>query len=115
MAPVLAACAGKSGDDGDSEPRVADVVVVVENRNWQDVTVYALRGGARVRLGTVTTYHTETFVMKSEMTRSVEFRLLADPIGSLETYQSDPVRIEPGDQIRWTLTADLDHSFIFVF
>ncbi len=58
---------------------------------------------------------TVTFVVKSEMTRSARFQLLADPVGSLTTYESDAVRIEPGDQLHWTLSANLLHSALFVF
>ena len=112
---TIAACSAKSGDEGDAEPIEVDVQITIENRNWQDVVVFAIRGGNRVRLGLVTSQRTETFVVKSEMTRTGQFHLLADPVGSLTTYDSGEVRIEPGDQVRWTLAANLTHSAIFVF
>lgn len=92
-----------------------DVSVTVENRNWQDVVIFAIRGGNRVRLGMVTGMSTVGFVIESEMTRSLQFQLVADPIGALEVYSSDRVRIEPGDQIHWTLSAKLTNSAIFVY
>lgn len=103
------------GAEEEAEPEPLEVVVVVENRNWQDVTVYALRGGARVRLGTVTSMQTARFVLSTEMTRSTQFRLMADPVGSSQTFTSDPVRVEPGDQVQWRLANDLVQSAIFVF
>ncbi len=103
------------GHEEDAEREVVEVVVVVENRNWQDVTVYALRGGARVRLGTVTSMQTARFVLSTEMTGSTQLRLMADPVGSLETFTSEPVRVEPGDQVQWRLANQLVQSAIFVF
>ena len=112
---ALLACSGKSGDDEDIEPIEFDVQITVENRNWQNIVIFALRGGNRVRLGMVTSMSTQIFTIKSEMTRSSEFQLMADPVGALDVYHSDPVRIEPGDQIHWTLASNLVHSGIFVY
>ncbi len=115
MTACVGGCSLLRGGDEDAEPEVVEVVVVVENRNWQDVTVYALRGGARVRLGTVTSMQTGRFVLSTEMTGSTQLRLMADPVGSLETFTSEPVRVEPGDQVQWRLANQLVQSAIFIF
>ena len=91
------------------------VSVTVENRNFQDMNIFVIRGSSRVRLGMVVSMSTQTFRMRSEMMRSTQVRLVADPIGVIETYESEILRIEPGDQIKWTLSASLTNSAIFVF
>ncbi len=107
----------RSGGDNedDAQPEVVEVVVLVDNRNWQDVTIYALRGGLRVRLGTVTSMQTARFVLSTEMTGSTRLRLMADPVGSLGTFTSEPLRVEPGDQVQWRLANELVQSAIFIF
>ena len=111
----LSACSGRTDDSEEPEPIEVQVQVTVENRNQKDVVVYALARGNRVRLGMVGSQATRSFTIESEMTRSTTFQLIADPIGVLEEYRSHMVRIEPGDQIQWTLGANLTHSALFVF
>ncbi len=113
---TIAACSAKSGEgDEGAEPQELVVSVTVENRNFQDMNIFVIRGSSRVRLGMVASMSTQTFRMRSEMMRSTQVRLVADPIGVFETYESEILRIEPGDQIKWTLSASLTNSAIFVF
>ena len=113
---TITACSAKSGEgDEGAEPQELIVSVTVENRNFQDMNIFVIRGSSRVRLGMVASMSTQTFRMRSEMMRSTQVRLVADPIGVFETYESEILRIEPGDQIKWTLSASLTNSAIFVF
>ncbi len=105
---------GQGSGDEEEEPKQFTVDVVVDNRNWQNMVIYAVRGGSRVRLGTATSMNTVTFVVTSDMTGAAQFQLLADPIGGPESFTSLPLRIEPGDVVEWRLAANLTHSAIFV-
>lgn len=84
------------------------IEVEVTNNNWMDMTVYAMRGSARFRLGTVTTGETRRFDLPRVMNVNAgEMRLMADPVGSQREYQSQPVIVEPGTRVRWSLENHL--------
>lgn len=115
--PWLNACAtagGRPASEGPaSEPEPA--VVEVTNLNWQTMHVYVLAAGQRWSLGMVTSQSTRDFELPDGVFaagRDVVF--LADPIGSVLAYHSDPVLLEPGDRVQWTLHNRLSHSGILV-
>lgn len=72
--------------------------VTVRNDNWLDVALYVLRGGARVRLGTVRSTATESFRLPPEAS-DLPVQVIADPIGSTAIYQTDPVVLGPGQRL----------------
>ncbi len=87
------------------------VQVAVTNNNWMDMDVYALRGSARQFLGTVTSMTSRLFtVPKALNVTNSDLRLMADPIGSPSQYVSDPIIVEPGSRIVWSLENQLTLS-----
>lgn len=100
---TLAGCS-RSEDGAPTPTPLGETTVRVENQNWLDMTVYALRGTQRVRLGTVTAQTTRIFVLPASLAaaRSVEF--IADPIGSSETARSFELLFDPGDAIELVIT-----------
>jgi hypothetical protein len=102
-------------DTDEEKAEELPTLLSVENRHWSNVTVYVLRGGARARIGTVTSMRTETFVIPAVLVGSVvELRLIADPVGS-EPYVSDPVTVGPGERIDFRLANNLVHSSISIW
>ncbi len=111
---ALAGC-GLRREAGEGEEPEPDTVVVVDNRHWADVTIHLLRGTARVRLGTVTSMKTETFVVPAVVVGSaVEIRLLADPVGG-DAYISEPVLVQPGDEVVFQVASRLQQSSLSVY
>lgn len=97
---LLAGCAG-------NRPRaaVADgaarTTVEVENRSWSAVNVYALRGGQRVRLGTVQAVSTSVLTIPPAVVSGVSsLSFLIDPIGSSRTPISQEISVREGDQLK---------------
>jgi hypothetical protein len=87
------------------------VFLVVESRNWVDYAVYLSRGGARARLGTVTSHQTQTFRLPRDMTSpGVSVRFLADPVGSSRVYASPEVSLVGGETWVWTLMPQIEQS-----
>lgn len=106
----------RKGNAKGEEAESRQTLLHVENRHWADVTVYVVRGGARARMGTVTSMSAETFVVPAEMVSSgTLIRLLADPIGSTTEFLSEQVRVGPGEQVEWRLANKLDHSSLSVW
>jgi len=88
----------------------------VSNYNWMDVVVYAVQGGTRVRLGQVTTMSTGNFRIPTRMTNNgVEtVRLMVDPVGSTEGWQSEGISVRAGQQVQFNVQNSLAFSSVFV-
>jgi hypothetical protein len=96
---LLAGCAGGRGRaaPADVGPRTT---LEVENRSWSAVNVYAVRGGQRVRLGTVQAVTTSVLTIPSTIVSGVtSLSFLIDPIGSNRTPISQEISVREGDQI----------------
>jgi hypothetical protein len=119
LAILLSACAPAAMNDGADgpEPRVGrSASISVENRNWMDMNVYLVQGTTRVRLGMVTGMSRATFSMPRGMEGYPgQLRLLADPIGSLRGYLSEPVQIRPGQQVALQVGDNLNQSFVSIW
>lgn len=101
---AASACASSGATVQNDDRRSA--TVVVENANFQDVNVYALRGGQRMRLGTVTGNTTRTLTVPRTLVGSgVVVRFLADFIGSTRAPVSQEVMIWPGDSVELLIPA----------
>jgi hypothetical protein len=115
---LLAGCAGHgvSGGPDQAPSRDVPVSVEVENHNWSDMVIYLDRGSLSQRLGTVGTLHTATFTFPFlQLGTTGTARLRADPIGNLSSFSSEPINIQPGQSIKWTIESDLDRSFLAVY
>ena len=72
----------------------------VENQGFSDMTIYVIRSGQRVRLGTVTGNSTAVLTIPANLVfGATALRFLADPIGSNRTPVSDEITVQPGDQV----------------
>lgn len=110
------ACAsGFGGGDGGFR-QSPDTLVQVENNNWSDMTIYVVRSGTRMRLGTVVSMNSTIFVVPPSMVNaSGEVQLIADPIGGSATFTTHPVLVNPGQQIEFTLENNINLSSLSVW
>lgn len=110
----MAACAsGGRGAAGETEP---PVTVVVDNRNFSDMTVTVLQSGRRVRLGMVTGLTTRRFRLPGDVADSpADIRLHADRMGGSQGWLSPPVRVRPGEELALTIDASLQLSTVSVY
>lgn len=116
---ATAACGALSRGPEDGPPRSTfdsdPVTVSVENLSWSTMHVYVAAGGQWESLGQVGSQVTETYEVPSGILGSVkEIRLAADPVGRVEAYFSDPILVEPGDRVEWTLQNNLALSSVMV-
>ena len=114
----VAACGhGSAQEDGADgpEPEPEPALVHVENRTWSDLTIYLLRSSTRIRLGFVTSMDTVTFTLRDEWVRGGSLRLIADPIGELAEFASDPLNLRPGDWVEWRVENTRSQSGIGVW
>ena len=106
---ALGACASQAKNPFDTPSGIASSVYVnVDNGLFYDVGVYALRGGSRFRIGTVTSHSQKRLkVAPSIVGTGRDFRLQADLIGSRERYLTQPLIISGGEQINWSIVNGL--------
>ena len=101
----------------DTTKRAADpntpVLVEIESHFQGDVVIYLQRGGQRERLGMVSGLSSAAFTFPyRKIGTSGSTRLLAYPIAGAAAYASDPLYIQPGQSLKWTLEADLSRSHL---
>lgn len=118
LALALTAC-GASGRraGGDTAPRPDRTPVTVNVRNlaWTSIHVYAISGAAWQSLGVLTSQGEETYeIPPGVIGARREIRLAADPVGSSRAYISDPIHVEDGDRVMWTIQDNLALSSVTV-
>ncbi|MBI4503530.1 MAG: hypothetical protein HY700_20510 [Gemmatimonadetes bacterium] len=93
-------------DSQDGADSLKDVLLAVENQNYYDATIYAIRGSARERLGVVPSQKTESFRLRWRAERvSFVIQLLA--VGSFTTEE---IEVSPGDELELRIAPDLHRS-----
>jgi hypothetical protein len=95
-----AACARGSSSrnpfEGGSRDGAGSIEVRIENQNFGDATIHALRGGERIRLGQVTGKSQKDFRIRWNFSVPIEFRV--DLVGG-EGCGVRPMTVDPGDKV----------------
>ncbi len=87
------------------------ITVVVDNRNFLDVRVYAVEGSRVFKLGNVTGLSRQTFRLpRSFGAAGGELQLLAEPIGARVGHSSQPLSVFPGDRVEYRIENALVFS-----
>jgi hypothetical protein len=98
------ACASSGSNAAAEERRQETATVVVDNRALLDMTIYALRGAQRVRLGTAAGLSkTKLNIPASLVYGATSLRFIADPIGGNRSPVSEEIAIQAGDEIGLTI------------
>ena len=94
----------------EKSPGASGVQITVHNDNVLDVTVYALRGAERIRLGMITSGSRKVFTLKDDIiVNAPVIRFVADPIGSARLILIDELPVFPGHAITlWVPSRRLD-------
>jgi hypothetical protein len=98
-----------------SPAATGQVLVAVENHNWNDITIYLMAGGLPQRLGMVTALSRANFDFSShQLNPSRGVRLRALPVAG-HAFTSETILVMPGQVITWTLENDLAASSFSVY
>ena len=91
--------------DLNAEPGQTDeTLVVVDNQNVNDMTIYAYQGTQRIRLGRAQgTAVTRLKIPHSIVSGVVQMRFFAQPLGNQRSYLSELIPVQPGDQVDWII------------
>lgn len=95
----LSACGGSQSDPG-VNPDNAPAILKVENQSQETMTIFVLRSGTRMRLGTVNPGSTQTFQMARTLYLGApRIRIVADPLGRTRNSVSEEFDVRPGEEI----------------
>jgi hypothetical protein len=115
-AMTVAACHKRGEDTRPAPDPNTPVPVEIENHYQGDVTIYLVRGSLRQRLGMVTALGRAEFTFPWRwVSQSGGSRLQAYPIAGARSHLSEPLILQPGQWIKWTLEGDLDRSSMAVY
>src|SRR2546429_4819648 len=82
----------------------AEVAVTVENQNFLDMNVFLIRGGQRIRLGTVPGLTSRILMVRPDLIGyGTELRFEVHPIGGRSNPISETITVRPGDVIQLTI------------
>ncbi|HEX9109768.1 MAG TPA: hypothetical protein VF832_21140 [Longimicrobiales bacterium] len=121
VAAVTGACASGRGvvagwDDFAQAAPARNAIVHVDNHNWQDVDVFAVREGMKVRLGMVTSMAGGDFKLpESFLVGSPNVQLRIDPIGSSMGYMTQTILVAPGQTVDLRIENNLNLTSYSVY
>jgi hypothetical protein len=116
MALTVLGCRKRDAETRPAPDPNTPVPVQIENHFMGDVTIYLVRGSLRQRLGMVTALGSAEYSFPWRwLSQSGGSRLLAYPIAGARAQLSEPLILQPGQWIKWTLEADLDRSSMAVY
>lgn len=79
-------------------------IVQVDNMGFQDMDVYALNAGQRVRLGLAPGSSKTSLSIPSNLVNGMtSLRFVADPIGGRRASVSQEITVAPGDTVVMTI------------
>ena len=104
------------GPAGSAASAVRPAILKVSNYNWMDVVVYAVQGNSRVRLGQVTSMNSASFRLPARMVanNTQNVRLMVDPVGSIEGWQTEGISIHAGQQVEFNVQNALSVSSVMI-
>jgi hypothetical protein len=89
--------------------------LVVQNNNFADLDVFAVRDGdVTTRLGMVTGESTARFAVDPSLFPTGQLGLVARPIGGSGVARSGPVLVSSGQIVTFTIEPDLRSSMATV-
>ena len=91
------------------------VAITVKNTNWMDMDVFAVRGGTRARVGSVTGLTTATFRVPANFAPDGVLQFMVDPVGGEATFVTDKIVVSPGQHVELTIASVLRMSTFAVW
>ncbi len=85
--------------DQDEDQAAQDVGLHVDNHNWSDMVIFAVRGSSRLRLGDVATGTRADFVVPRNLVIGGSLTVLLHPIGGPRDFSTGPILVVPGQEI----------------
>lgn len=114
--PPSASPAPKSGtaaaESSEAEPKT---LVQIDNQNFNDMDIYLVNQGARMRLGSATGLSRTMLVLPATaLVRGWRITLQADPVGGAPVIRTPTLLVAPGQNVHWTIGMNPANSYASV-
>lgn len=106
---LMAACAPMAKNGTVIAPSPA-VYLTVDNQNYLDASIYAVRGASRLRLGQVSGNGSAQLKIPANAIVGGQVRLMADAIGSNERFVTDYISVDPDQRVQLILAPAMRMS-----
>jgi hypothetical protein len=84
------------------------VTLQVENRNWNDIVIYAMVNGTRTRLTNVGAARSVTIRLPEALLASSQMlELVLDPLGSRSAFRTGGILVNSGQRVRLLIENEL--------
>lgn len=99
---------------------VGAIMLFIDNRGWDDMNVFVLRGDTRDRLGRVSAASRWSVPLDRWVTNQAgSIRIVAQPVGTRyygngASAVTQILQLEAGQTVLWTIEKDLARSFVEV-
>lgn len=119
-APVALAAPACHRNEEAPVPEAGTIMLYVENRGWDDMTILIGRGELVDRLGRVSAASRWQVALDRYMINQAgDIRLVARPVGTRyygagAMAVSPILSLQPGQAVVWTIEKDLNRSFLEV-
>jgi hypothetical protein len=101
-----------AAESSETEPRT---LVHVDNQNFNDMNIYLVNQGARMRLGTASGLSRTMLVLPATaLVRGWHITLQADPIGGAPVIRTPSLQVAPGQSVYWTIGMNPASSYASV-
>ncbi len=105
LATAAATACGRGGRAALPDPE-AEVAVAVDNQNFLDMDVFLIRGGQRVRIGSVPGLTQRILTLRPDIIGyATELQFEVHPIGGGGNPISETITVRPGDVIHLTIPS----------
>ena len=109
-AASLVSCTSAANSHAGSAPEPSFIRLTVTNQNWLDVTVYAVRGGSRYRIGNAGGNSSASLRIPANLVVSGAVQLLVDPIGSQEAYTTGAIMVSADESVQLNVAPRIPMS-----
>lgn len=120
VAVAAGACAAGAtrtapADLGDESPGIGPIVLAADNRNASPVTIYAVRGTIRQRIGSVAGGSQAELLIPSSLTNDrAGVMVQVVPLAGSERYLSELLTPAKGDRVALTIQPRLSTSSVAI-
>lgn len=107
---VALSCSSGARSTQLSAAEVGDLSLTVTNENWLDMAIYVVRGDSRFRIGEAVGNTTARLRIPGSYIVGWTVQLMADPVGSTDTYTTDAIPVAPGEHLQLTVAPRMRMS-----
>lgn len=115
LATAVGCAPGMSRPPSTASVATRGIRLIVDNQAWQDAKIYVLRGGQRIRVGTVPALTRQLLIIRNAIIGGAgELQFSADPIGSRWSHTSERIIVPESGSLHWQIQVGMRMSWLSI-